>query len=271
VAASAVDFNLDLGEASGPAAAESERQLMGLVTSANVACGFHAGDPSAMAASVALAKELGVAVGAHPGLPDRLGFGRRAMAVSPAEVRDYVAYQVGALGGFLRRAGLPLHHVKAHGALYMQAAQDATLARALVESAARLGPGIPIYTQEGTEVWHAAERAGVWAVAEYNADRPLRRDGSIVLPAFAESFDQSPSEGFEHTPEFVAAQVETFLSRGAVPAFDGGEVSVRAQTISVHSDGPGAVALARAVRQGAQRAGVRLTSELPQPAWTVSR
>jgi 5-oxoprolinase (ATP-hydrolysing) subunit A len=138
----------------------------------------------------------------------------------------------------------------------MQAAEDDGLARALVETVASLCPGAAMYTQEGSAVWEAARRAGVRPLAEFHADRPLRGDGSIVLPTSVEPFEPSP--------EFVSEQVRGFLERGRVAAFDGGEVAVRAGTISVHSDGPDALALAAAVRLGAEQAGARLSADLEQ-------
>src|SRR5215218_9136550 len=155
----AMDFNADLGESFGLWQRGADDALMRAISSANVACGFHAGDPGAMRRAVASARDHGVAVGAHPGLPDLLGFGRRRMDVSAGDVTDYVRYQVGALAAFARAAGVPLHHVKPHGALYMMALDDAQLARAIVEAVAEFDERLPVYTLAGSELWHAAHAA----------------------------------------------------------------------------------------------------------------
>jgi UPF0271 protein len=250
----AVDFNADLGESFGLWERGADDELMQTISSANVACGFHAGDPASMRAAVASAAANGVAVGAHPGLPDRLGFGRRNMDVSGRDVRDYVLYQAGALGAFARAAGLTLHHVKPHGALYVMALDDARLARAIAEAVAELGDDLPIYTLAGSEVWHAAEGAGLRPVAEFFADRPLRSDGTVVMFGW--------QEHFEATPEAVADRVRSLVTTGTVTSIEGDAVPVAASTICVHSDTPGAGEIGRAVRAAIEAAGVAVSGEL---------
>jgi UPF0271 protein len=257
-----VDFNADLGESFGPWRLGADDELMGVISSANVACGFHAGDPATMRRAVADAKRHGVAVGAHPGLPDLLGFGRRAMNVSPGDVADYVLYQVGAVGAFARAAGVPLHHVKPHGALYMMALDDARLARAIVEAVGELDDRLPIYTLADGELWHAAEAAGMRPVAEFFADRPIHRDGSVVMFDWRELFDP--------TPEAVAERVRSLVTTGAVTSLEGEPVAVAAASICVHSDTPRAGEIGPAVRAAAEAAGVAVTSELEPPP-TVER
>ena len=178
-----IDFNADLGESFGLWERGADEALMRVISSANVACGFHAGDPGAMRRAVAQARANGVHVGAHPGLPDLLGFGRRVMDVAADDVRDYVLYQVAALDGFAHG----LHHVKPHGALYMMALDDAAIARAVAEAVASYQEGLPVYTLAGSELWHAAAAAGLPAVAEFFADRPLRADGSVVMFGWQEA------------------------------------------------------------------------------------
>jgi UPF0271 protein len=256
----AMDFNADLGESFGLWERGADDELMQVISSANVACGFHAGDPGTMRVAVASARDHGVAVGAHPGLPDLLGFGRRAMDVTPAQVADYVLYQAGALAAFARLAGLRLHHVKPHGALYMMALDDAPLARAIAEATARIDEGLPVYTLAGSEVWHAAEAAGIEAVAEFFADRPLRRDGSVVMFGW--------QEVFEPTPEAVAERVREFVTTGAVTSLEGEAVTVTAASICVHSDTPGAARIGPAVRAAIEEAGHAVSSELPARAQT---
>ena len=231
-----IDFNADLGESFGPWERGHDEALMRVISSANVACGFHAGDPGAMRAAVARAREHGVAIGAHPGLPDLLGFGRRVMNIAAEDVRDYVLYQVAALDGFARG----LHHVKPHGALYVMALDDAVVARAIAEAVAEFQEGLPVYTLPGSEMWHAAMVAGTPPVAEFFADRPLQGDGSVVMFGWQPLFDP--------TPEAVAARVRSLLETGTVPALDGTPVAVTASTVCVHSDTPRADELGAAVR-----------------------
>lgn len=252
----AVDFNADLGESFGLWARGADDALMRVISSANVACGFHAGDPGAMRRAVASARQEGVAIGAHPGFPDLLGFGRRNLGAAPDEVRDYVLYQIGALDAFVRAFGARLHHVKPHGALYMQALDDGALARAIAEAVAELDERLPIYTLAGSEMFGAAEAAGLRAVPEFFADRPLRADGSVVM------FGWQPL--FEPTPDAVAERVRSLVETGAVASLDGPAVEVTASTICVHSDTPRADELGAAVRKAVETAGATITSELAE-------
>jgi UPF0271 protein len=245
----AFDFNADLGESFGLWERGADDALMRVISSANVACGFHAGDPGAMRRAVESARNNGVAVGAHPGLPDRLGFGRRRMALDPGDAGDYVRYQVGALAAFAEAAGTSLHHVKPHGALYMMALDDAPLARAIVEVVNEL----PIYTLAGGELWHAAQAAGVPAVAEFFADRPIHSDGTVVMFNWQELFTA--------TPEAVAERVHSLVTTGTVASLEGDPVEVTATTICIHSDTPGAAALGPAVRAAIEAGGAAVSSE----------
>ena len=254
----AIDFNADLGESFGLWERGADDELMRVISSANVACGFHAGDPGTMRVAVASAKRSGVAVGSHPGLPDLLGFGRRRMDVTARDVADYVLYQTGALQAFARLEGVRLHHVKPHGALYMMALDDAPLARAIVEAVARVDEGLAVYTLAGSEVWHAAEAAGVLPVAEFFADRPLRKDGTVVMFGWQELF--------EPTPEAVAERVRELMTTGAVTSLEGEAVPVSASSICVHSDTPGAGRIGPAVRAAVEGAGHAVSSELPAGA-----
>jgi UPF0271 protein len=235
-----MDFNADLGESFGLWERGADDALMRVISSANVACGFHAGDPGAMRRAVASALAHGVAIGAHPGFPDLLGFGRRHIAAAPQDVHDYVLYQVAALAGFVRAAGGRLQHVKPHGALYMQALDDAGLARAIAEAVASLDETLTIYTLAGSELAAAAEAAGVRPVPEFFADRPLRADGTVVMFGWQELF--AP------TPEAVGERVRSLLATGTVPALDGTPLRVDAETVCVHSDTPRAGELGAAVR-----------------------
>lgn len=250
----AVDFNADLGESLGTWRLGADDELMRVISSANVACGFHAGDPSTMRRAVVSAKREGVAVGAHPAFPDLLGFGRRNMDVAPEDVRNDVLYQIGALDAFVRAAGSTLHHVKPHGALYMMVLDDGALARAIAEAVAELDDRLPVYTLAGSEMYHAAQAAGLRAVPEFFADRPMRRDGSVVMFGWQELF--------EPTPEAVAGRVRSLLTTGAVLSLEGEPVTVTASTICVHSDTPRAAELGLAVKEAVEAAGATISSEV---------
>src|SRR5690606_26016961 len=175
-----IDLNCDLGEGFGAYRIGADEEILPHVTSANVACGFHAGDPRTMRLTLAAARERGVAVGAHPGLPDLAGFGRRAMEVSPEEVYDLVVYQTGALLGFARAARTELQHVKAHGALYNQAAARPDLADAVARAVRDVDPGLVLFGLAGSHLVAAAEALGLRAAREAFADRHYRADGSLV-------------------------------------------------------------------------------------------
>lgn len=236
-----IDFNSDLGESYGLWERGADDAMLRCVSSVNVACGFHAGDPSTMRGTVARAIRNGVAIGAHPGYPDLLGFGRRRFDVAPGDVRNYVLYQVGALAAFVAAAGGRLHHVKPHGALYMAALDEPAVARALAEAVAEHDSDLSIYTLHGSEMWQAAARAGLRAVPEFFADRPLRADGTVVMFRWWEQFEASP--------ETVAGRVKDLLATGAVPTLEGTSVEITAETICVHSDTPRAELIGPAVRQ----------------------
>ena len=235
-----MDYNSDLGESFGWWERGADDVMMTCISSANVACGFHAGDPTVMRGTVARALERGVAIGAHPGYPDLRGFGRRALDVSPADTRNDVLYQLSALNGFVRAAGARLQHVKPHGALYMAALEDGRIAAAIAEAVAEFDDSLPVFTVVGSEMFDAATKAGLQVVTEFFADRPLRADGSVVMFGWADVFSA--------TPETVSERVRDLLTTGQVKALDGTSVRVRASTVCVHSDTPGAELLGPAVR-----------------------
>ncbi|HUY47134.1 MAG TPA: 5-oxoprolinase subunit PxpA [Streptosporangiaceae bacterium] len=238
--ARAMDFNSDLGESYGSWVRGADEVMMTCISSANVACGFHAGDATVMRATVARALEHGVAIGAHPGYPDLLGFGRRALDVTPADTRNYVLYQLGALNGFVLAAGARVQHVKPHGALYMATLDDGRIAGAVVEAVAEFDDSLPVFTIAGSEMSDAAAKAGLPVVTEFFADRPLRGDGSVVMFGWADVFSA--------TPETLSERARDLLTTGQVKALDGTPVTVRADTVCVHSDTPGAELLGPAVR-----------------------
>ncbi|MBQ3954922.1 MAG: LamB/YcsF family protein, partial [Clostridia bacterium] len=173
------DLNSDLGESFGAYKIGEDDQIIPLVSSVNIACGWHAGDPLVMQKAVALAKQYGVSIGAHPGFPDLMGFGRRTMNATPAEVKAYIQYQVGALDAFCRAAGVKLHHVKPHGAMYNMAGADIRLARAVAEAVAEIDDSLILLALSGSEMIRAAEDIGLPSASEVFADRAYEEDGSL--------------------------------------------------------------------------------------------
>lgn len=240
-----VDLNADLGEG-----APDDAELLALVTSANIACGGHAGDARLMQATVRAALAQGVAIGAHPSYVDREHFGRREMQLDPDQVRAEVLCQVGALEALVRAAGGRLHHVKPHGALYNQAARDPALADAIAGAVRDIDPGLAIYGLAGGELLRAAERAGLRAVAEVFADRGYQADGSLVPRS-------QPGALIDDTGEAVARTLR-MVQEGVVQAVTGETVPLRAQTVCLHGDGPHALAFARALHAALRDAGVQL-------------
>ncbi len=226
----------------------TDEALMASISSANVACGFHAGDPSVMRRTVALAKSNGVAVGAHPGFPDLVGFGRRDLSASPDEVTDMVLYQVAALAGVAASQGVRLQHVKAHGALYNMAVRSRALADAIANGTAAFDRSLILFGLSGSELLSAGERAGLRVAAEVFADRAYESDGTLVPRTRAGSVIHDPNE--------VVSRAIRMVRDRAVVAVDGSLVQLRADTICVHGDTPGAADLARHVRRGLEAAGI---------------
>jgi 5-oxoprolinase (ATP-hydrolysing) subunit A len=246
-----VDLNADVGESFGAWSLGEDEALIPLVTSVNVACGAHAGDPDVIARTVALAARHGVAVGAHPGYPDRAGFGRRAMALTADEIERSVVVQVGAVWAAARAAGVPLRHVKTHGALYNRAARDEDAALAIARAVASIDPGLWLFGLAGSAQVEAGRTAGLQVVEEAFADRAYEADGSLRSRTLEGSVIDEPA---------AAAAQALAIVRGSVPAIDGSVVPVRADSICVHGDLPGAAARARAVRDGLEAAGVELVA-----------
>jgi UPF0271 protein len=236
------DINCDMGEAFGLYKMGDDESIMPFITVANVACGFHAADPMVMRQTVRLAKRFGVRVGAHPSLPDREGFGRREMKMRPEEITNAVIYQVGALKGFLEAEGLPLNHIKPHGSLYGMAAKDAAVAGAIADAAAVFG--VPLYGMSGTQHEAVYPSRGLAFVGEFYADLDYGPDGFLVITCEHEAVD----------PGDAARRVLRALHDGKVRTLDGHDVPVRAQSVCVHSDTPGSVAVARAVFEALQPA-----------------
>ena len=247
-----IDLNADLGESLGPWTMGHDERLMRSVTSANIACGFHAGDPSVMRRTLRLAKHHGVAVGAHPGFPDLAGFGRRERHVSPSELEDLVLYQLAALAGMAAAEGLRLQHVKAHGALYNMAARDVILAGAIARAVAAFDPALILLGLPNSALLSEGEAAGLRVAAEVFADRTYEADGSLTSR-------RTPGSVL-HDPAHVVARAVDMVRTGRVTATDGTVVPLRADTICLHGDTPGAADLARQVRASLESAGITVAA-----------
>ncbi|MBL8135408.1 MAG: LamB/YcsF family protein [Acidobacteria bacterium] len=245
-----IDLNSDLGEAFGAWPMGQDGLLMPVISSANVACGFHAGDPCTIRHTIRLARKHGVAIGAHPGLPDLIGFGRREMQVTPAEVEDMVLYQVGALAAIARSEGVPLQHVKAHGALYNMACRDEALAEAIARAVVAFDPTLVLFGLPGSALLQAGLDAGLPVAAEAFADRAYRPDGSLA--------PRSQPGAVIHDVDAVVARAVAMVTEQSVAATDGTTIQFEADTLCLHGDTPGAAALAVAIRRGLEDAGVTI-------------
>lgn len=245
-----IDLNADAGESYGAFTYGHDREIFPLVTSVNLACGFHGGSPTRIREAVALAKAHGVAVGAHPGFPDLVGFGRRDMALSPEEVYADVLYQIGALYAFLKTEGLSLHHVKPHGALYLRACRDRETARAIAEAVKAFDPEVPLVVLPGTVYEEEARRAGLRVVLEAFPERAYLKNGQLAPRSLPGSWISDPKE--------AARRALRMVLEGKVEALDGGEVEVRAETLCIHGDNPNAPEVALAVRKALEEAGIEV-------------
>lgn len=242
------DLNCDLGESFGPWRMGLDEQVIPHVTSANVACGFHAGDPGTMRRTVRLAEAAGVGVGAHPGFPDLRGFGRRNLAASPSEVRDDLVYQLGALTAFTRAK--KLQHVKPHGALYNMAVPGGDLAQAIADAVLEVDSSLILVALAGSRWAGQAEQMGLRVAREAFADRAVQADGTLV--------PRSRPGAVVHDPREVVERTLRLVTEGTVVAITGEIVEMRADTVCLHGDTPDAVVLAAALRTALEKAGVEL-------------
>ncbi len=246
-----VDLNCDMGESFGAYVLGADAEIMPFITSANVAAGFHAGDPQVMDRTVALAVKLGVAVGAHPGFPDLAGFGRRAMSCTPDEVEAMVLYQVAVVAGFAQAHGASLRHVKPHGALYNMAAQDESLALAIARGVARFDRSLTLVGLSGSRAMQqAAQATGLRFAAEAFADRAYNPDGTLVSRRLPGSVLTDPAQ--------AAAQAVRMVREQIVLAHDGAQVTLAAETICLHGDNPSAAANAKAIRTALEASGIEV-------------
>ncbi len=245
-----IDLNADVGESFGAYAIGHDPGLMKSITSANVAAGFHAGDPSVLRATIRRAKANGVAVGAHPSFPDLSGFGRREMVISPREAEDLVLYQIAAVAGVAHVEGVPLQHVKPHGALYNMAARDVALAGAVARAVAAFSHALILLGPPGSELLKAGRALGLRVASEVFADRAYEADGSLVA--------RKKLGAIIHDVDAVLERSVRMAKDGTVVAIDGSVVRLRADTICVHGDTPGADELAARLRAALRDAGVEV-------------
>jgi UPF0271 protein len=247
-----IDLNADVGESFGPWSMGDDERLIPLVSSVNVACGAHAGDPLTMERTIRLAVEHGVAVGAHPGYPDLVGFGRRDLDMTRAELMASIVSQIGAVAMMARSLGAELRHVKPHGALYNRAARDAAVAEAIAAAISRSAPELVLVGLAGSKLIEAGSGAGLQVAAEAFADRAYEADGSLRSRRLNGAILASPAA--------AARQAIGIVRDGRVTASDGTQVRVRADTICIHGDTPGAAEYAAAVRAAMTRAGVTIAA-----------
>ncbi len=245
-----IDLNSDLGEGFGLWEMGDDAAMLSVVTSANIACGGHAGDPETMFRTLRLAAERGVTVGAHPGYADREGFGRRVIPMTPAEIGRLVAAQVGALQGLAALAGAAVRYVKPHGALGNLAADDRAVADAIAAAVKALPGELSILAISGTELEHAARAAGLRVHSEIFADRAYLANGRLV--------PRSREGAVLHDAEAAADRLIRFLETGKMPVIDGSPIPLAAQSVCVHGDAPGALAMARRIRERLQSAGITI-------------
>ena len=245
-----IDINCDMGESFGRWELGEDASVLPFVSSANIACGAHAGDPAVMRRTLQLAKKHGVACGAHPGFADLAGFGRREIPITAGDVRDLVLWQLGALDAIARSEGVRLRHVKAHGALYNMAARDTALAEAIARAVAEYDRTLVFFGLAGSVMLHAGRDAGLTVAAEGFADRSYEPDGSLTPRSV-------PGSVIHDVGEVVARAVE-MVRESRVTTRSGAEIPLQIDTLCVHGDTPGAATLARALRGGLEAAGVRV-------------
>ena len=245
-----IDINCDMGESYGAWKMGADAEVMPHISSANIACGFHGGDPATIRKTVRLAVDAGVAIGAHPSLPDIQGFGRRVMKISPQDMYDLVVYQAGAVEAFARAAGARLHHVKCHGALYNMAATDAGLSEAMARAAKDLG--VMVYTLSNSTMMKVVKQKGVQTIAEVFADRGYSDDGTLAPR-------DRPGGMIEDAKKSVE-QALGMIEGGFVTSLSGKRVPVAADTLCLHGDQPGAVLFAKELRKAFTEKGIQLAA-----------
>ena len=245
-----IDLNCDLGESFGSWKMGLDKQIIPLITSANIACGFHASDPDVMAETVMIAKKANIAIGAHPGYPDLQGFGRRFMDLTPKEVKNCIIYQLGALNAFATVSGIKLQHVKPHGALYNVAGKDYDVALAIAEGIYSFDSSLILLGLSGSKMLKAADEVGLKNVKEVFADRAYEEDGSLV---------SRKKEGAVITDEKIAVQrVIRMIKDGAVTAITGKNIPIRADSVCVHGDNQKALTFVKTIRKAFEEENIRI-------------
>ena len=247
-----VDLNCDMGESFGAYKMGTDEEILQFVTSANIACGFHAGDPATMHQTVKLALKNGVAIGAHPGLPDLIGFGRRNMDISPQEASDMVMYQIGSLYGFIKAEGGKMQHVKPHGALYNMAAKSRELSEAIAQAVYKIDPELVLFGLSGSELVKAGETIGLRTASEVFADRTYQQDGSLT--------PRRQPDALILDTQKAAGQVVRMVKEETVRSQQGVDIPIQADTICIHGDGQHALIFARQIRENLAESGVTVQS-----------
>src|SRR5699024_10725258 len=237
-----IDINCDMGESFGVYNMGRDEEILDYITSANIACGFHAGDQSTMRKTVKMALEKDVGIGAHPGFPDLNGFGRRYIALSPEEIYELVIYQVGALQGFVKAEGGTMQHVKAHGALYNHAAKDKSIAESIAKAVYDLDPELILFGLAGGELVEAGEQVGLPTASEVFADRTYQEDGSLT--------SRREKDALILDQEVASSQVVQMAKNGKVRSQQGTDISIKADTVCIHGDGIHALEFAQQINQG---------------------
>ena len=246
-----VDLNSDLGESFGRYTIGNDDKIIPLISSANVACGYHASDPVVMGKTIAMAKEAGIRVGAHPGFPDLMGFGRRNMNVTPAEAKAYVLYQLGALDAFCRVNGVKMQHVKPHGALYNMAAKDYTLSTAICEAIKEFDSNLIVLALSGGQLAKAAQDMGLRTAMEVFADRGYEEDGTLV--------DRRKEGAMIIDENEAIARVISMVKEKKVTAVTGKDIPIQADSICVHGDGAKALAFVEKIREAFEKEGIQIS------------
>ncbi|WP_182103947.1 LamB/YcsF family protein [Niallia taxi] len=247
-----IDLNCDLGESFGAYSLGMDEDILRFVTSANIACGFHAGDPSVMQKTVKLALKNNVQIGAHPGLPDLAGFGRRNMNITPQEAHDMVIYQIGALAGFVKAEGTRMQHVKPHGALYNMAAKDSKLAIAIAEAVYKVDSELILFGLAGSELVRAGAKIGLQTANEVFSDRTYQADGTLT--------PRTEPDALIHDKKQAVGQVVRMIKEGQVLSRQQVDVPVKADTVCIHGDGAAALAFAQQIKETLELSGIEIAA-----------
>ncbi len=243
-----VDINCDMGESFGRFTLGNDENVMPHISSANIACGYHAGDPSVMRATIRIAKKYGVGIGAHPGLPDMLGFGRREMKITPEDLKNYLIYQAGALRAFTIAENVRMQHVKPHGVLYQMVERDEALAEATVEAIQELDPELILLIENGTKAYEIAKKQGIKVVAEAFVDLHYGDDGRWIIEKRKVAWD----------PKLVAARAVSLAKNGTVETVGGKVIQIRADSFCIHGDGSNAPEVAMTLRKTLEQEGIEI-------------